>query len=235
MYVGRIMNASPLMAIALCVSLATILWCILLARRQRNGLDKILTGLLGLIAIYEALRILRDSAILIFPTARKLDGFADFVIASLSLVAALVLRISSIDRASTKAQLRLVEANEKPGELAKGATAIVPELKHMLFDACPLAAYAVDLHGMVSYWNTAAESLTGWTRDEVLGHPLPFSAHGPILNKAGEPVDAALWASPVHCSNGVTRGFLTVAAARSVMEKAELACALLHPSSESAN
>ncbi len=219
MYVAKIMTADPLMAIALCVSLATILWCILLARRQRNGLDKILTGLLGLIAIYEALRILKDSGTLVFPILRRVDGFADLIIASLSLIAALVLRVSSIDRASTKAQLRLVEANEKLADLAKSAAAI-PELRHMLFDACPLAAFAVDLHGAVTYWNQAAETLTGWTRDEVLTHPLPFPAHGPLVHKSGEEVEAALWASPIHCANGVTRGFLTIAAGTAELAKA---------------
>lgn len=212
MYVAKIMTADPLLAIALCVSLGTILWCILLARRQRNGLDKVLTGLLGLIATYEALRILKDSGTIVFSLLRRWDGFTDLIIASLSLIAALVLRISSIDRAATKAQLRLVEANEKPADLAIGATAAVPELRHMLFDACPLAAFAVDLHGAVTYWNQAAEALTGWTRDEVLGHPLPFPAHGPFMHKSGEEVEAAFWASPIHCANGVTRGFLTIAA-----------------------
>ncbi len=220
MYVGKIMSASPLLAIALCVSLATILWCILLARRQRNGLDKILTGLLGLIAIYEALRILKDSGTLMFPVLRKLDGFADLIIASLSLIAALVLRISSIDRAATKAQLRLVEANEKPVELGKGATAAVPELKHMLFDACPLATFAVDLHGAVTYWNAAAEALTGRTRDEVLGHPLPFAANGPLLHKSGDEIESAIWTSPIHCANGIARGFLTIAAGSADLAKA---------------
>lgn len=219
MYVGRIMNASPLMAFALCISLGTILWCILLARRQRSGLDKILTGLLGLIAIYEALRILKDSAVLTFPVVRKLDGFADFIIASLSLVAALVLRASSIDRATTKAQLRLVEANEKTADLARGATAAVPELRHMLFDACPLATFAVDLHGTVTYWNAAAEALTGWSRDEVLGHPLPFVGHDHIVDKSGHEIEAAVWTSPVHCSNGVARGFLTIAASAAALSK----------------
>ena len=59
LYLAQLLRANPLAALALLICLATILWCILLTRRQRNGLDKILTGLLGLIAIYEALRILK--------------------------------------------------------------------------------------------------------------------------------------------------------------------------------
>jgi PAS domain-containing protein len=219
LFVGRIFDASPLMALALCISLATVLWCILLARRQRSGLDKILTGLLGLIAIYEALRILKDAGFIIFHNIPKLEGWADFIIATLCLIAALILRASSIDRASTKAQLRLVEANEKPVDLTKGA-AVAPELRPTLLDSCPLATMAVDLHGIVTCWNSAAETLTGWTRDEVVGHPLPFSVHGPIINKSGNEVEAVFWTSPVQCANGTARGSLIVAADSSALHAA---------------
>ena len=39
------------MALALCMCLATIFWCILLARRQKARLDRMLTGLLGNIGL----------------------------------------------------------------------------------------------------------------------------------------------------------------------------------------
>ncbi len=77
LYLAQLLRANPLMAIALLICLATILWCILLTRRQRNGLDKMLTGLLGLIAIYEALRILKDSGfavLLALPNHGRLGG-----------------------------------------------------------------------------------------------------------------------------------------------------------------
>jgi len=220
LFVGKIFDASPLMALALCISLGTILWCILLARRQRSGLDKILTGLLGLIAIYEAIRILKDSGVIIFPGIPKLEGWADFIIACLSLVAALILRVSSIDRATTKAQLRLVEANEKPVELPKGTAWSMNELRPALLDSCPLATIAIDIHGVVTYWNQAAETLTGWARDEVVGHPLPFLGHGPIVHRSGEEVEAVVWTSPVHCNGGTMRGYLIVAAGNTLLRNA---------------
>src|SRR5882672_6438063 len=108
-----------MMGLALSVCIITILWCIFLTRRQPSGLDKVLTGLLGLISIYEALRVMKDSGIMIFSGLHKLDGWVDFLIALMCLIAAMILKISTTDRNSTRVQLRLVEANEKTMELGK--------------------------------------------------------------------------------------------------------------------
>ena len=155
MYLAQIFRTSPLMAIALCVCLGTILWCILQTRRQQNQLDRSLTGLLGLIAIYEALRVLKDSGVGFLWHFHKLDGWADFLVATLCLIAALIMRLSGIDRSSTKARLRLVEANEKPAGFPRsGRPAGDPS--YLLFDVSPLATFAVDSHNRVIYWNGAA-------------------------------------------------------------------------------
>jgi PAS domain-containing protein len=219
LYLVQIFRVSPLLALALLVSLATILWCIFLTRRQRSGLDKVLTGLLGLIAIYEALRILKDSGVVVFPEFRRLEGWVDFIIACLCLVAALILKISSIDRTSTQVRLRLVEANERTLDLPAGAIAM-PELSHGALDASPLAAFAVDLNGIVTYWNLAAERLTGWKCEELAGQRLPFSGTGPIQDKRGNPIDAAVWNSLILSSTGSARGTLTLAAGRSALRAA---------------
>jgi PAS domain-containing protein len=222
LYLFQIFRASPLMAVALCLCLVTIFWCIRLSRRQSNGLDKILTGLLGLIAIYEALRVLKDSGFILFPGVRRLEGWVDFLIASLYLIAAVILRISSIDRATTKVRLRLVEANEKAMDAAWNITNATPEAAHAVFDASPLATFAVDVNGIVIYWNTAAESLIGWTRDEVMGQRLPFSGPGPIADKSGHEIEAAIWTAPIRFSNGSLRGTLTIVADRSKLQNAGL-------------
>jgi len=211
LYLAQIFRSNPLMALALLVCLATILWCILLTRRQRNSLDRVLTGLLGLIAIYQSMRILRDSG-LVQIIIGKMDGWVDLVSACLYLAAAVIIRMSSTDRAATKMQLRLVEADEKPVDLTKGPVAAVPDLAHPLVDASPLATFAIDLHGTVIYWNAAAENLTGWTRDELVGQQLPFPQSGPILSKHGKPVEAAVWMTPLRTANGAPRGTLVIAA-----------------------
>lgn len=211
-----------MMALALCVCLSTIFWCLVLARRQKNGLDKVLTGLLGMIAVYEAVRILKECGILLFPGITKLDGWVDFIIASLYLVAALILKVSSVDRANTKVRLRLVEANEKTVELAKGGSVVAVEMSPAWSDASPLATFAVDMSGVVIYWNLAAERLLGWNRDEMLGQQLPFALTGALLNRKGREVAAAVWTAPLRMPNGSLRGTLTIAADSSALRAAGL-------------
>jgi PAS domain-containing protein len=210
------------MALALLICLATILWCILLIRRQRNSVDKVLTGLLGLIAIYESLRILKDSGIAMFAHFHMLEGWVDFISACLYMVAALILKTSSVDRAATRVHLRLMEAGEKPMDLSNVALAAVSELGHPLVDSLPLAVLAINAQGAVTYCNPAAEMLTGWTRGELLGHQLPFDPCGPIEGKNGRPIDCAVWTAPIRALHGSPRGKVIVAAGSTALRDAGL-------------
>ena len=208
------------MALALCVCLGTLFWCILLSRRQNSGVDRVLTLILGIIAIYQALEILKDSGIIQFPGIHKLEGWVDFIVAGTYMIAAVFLKFSSTDRASTKVRLRLVEANEKtmdPFKGSAGADSAAP-----IFDASPLAAFAVDGGGSVLYWNPAAEALFGWKREELVGQRLPFAESGPFRNKRGQEVEAACWRAPLRASAGPRGGTLTIAADRVALREAGL-------------
>jgi PAS domain-containing protein len=218
MYLVQIFRASPLMGLALCICLTTIFWCFLMAKRQQVGLDKILTGVLGLIAIYEAIRVLKDAGVILFPGIQQLDGWVDFLIASMYFIAALILKVSSSERNSTNVRLRLVEANEKTAEPSKGAAMAAPEPVNML-DSSPLAAFAVDIAGVVVYWNAAAERILGWKREEVLGQP-PLCGTGPLRNKQGQETGAAVWTSPLRAPSGATRGTLIMAADQPTLAEA---------------
>ena len=220
MYLVQIFRASPLMGLALCVCLATILWCIFLARRQQK-LDRILTGLLGLISIYEALRVMKDSGVILFHGLQKLDGWADFIIAVMYMVAALFLKVSSSDRASTQVRLRLVEANEKTLDVGKGAPASQEPIP-IIFDASPLVTFATDTTGIVVYWNPAAERILGWKREEIMGQPLPFDWKGQLRDRRGNEVEGAVWATPIRAASGTVRGTLTIAADSSALREAGL-------------
>lgn len=220
MYLIEIFRASPLMALALCMCLATIFWCILLARRQQARLDRTLTGLLGMITIYEALRVLKECGVIRLPGFRQLDGWVDFVIAGTYLIAALILKHSGSDRANTKVRLRLVEANEKTVDVGRAAS--TPETTHAVFDASPLATLAVDTKGVVIYWNGAAERLLGWKREQMLGQRLPFEGKGPLRNNRGHDIEAAIWTAPINLPNGSLRGTLIIAAGSVALRDAGL-------------
>jgi PAS domain-containing protein len=219
MYLVQIFRASPLMGLALCICLMTIFWCFMMSKRQQVGLDKILTGVLGLVAIYEAIRVLKDAGVILFPGIQKLDGWVDFLIACMYFIAAMILKVSSTERATTKVKLRLVEANEKTVDLGKGAGMTSTDVVNLM-DAAPLAAYAVDNSGAVVYWNAAAEQLLGWKREEILGHPLPLSGGGHLRDKQGNEVSGAVWTAPVRNTSGAARGTLTIAAQESVVRQA---------------
>jgi hypothetical protein len=222
LYLAQLLRANPLLALALLICIATILWCILLTRRQPNGLDKVLTGLLGLIAIYESLRILKDSGFAAFSRFHVLDGWVDFISACLYLVAALILKTSSVDRSATRVHMRLMEADEKPAELGGAAMAAMPELGHPLMESSPLAIFAIDQHGAVTYWNPAAETLTGWTRSDMVGHDLPFDPKGPLHAKNGRAIECAIWSAPLRAPQGPPRGKMFVAAGRAALHDAGL-------------
>lgn len=47
------------------------------------------------------------------------------------------------------------------------------EMLQAVFDAAPVAVFAIDVEGRVINWNAAAESMFGWTADEVIGKGMP--------------------------------------------------------------
>lgn len=49
-----------------------------------------------------------------------------------------------------------------------------PALLEAILQAAPVAIHLMDLDGTVRLWNPAAERLFGWTREEVLGHRVPW-------------------------------------------------------------
>jgi PAS domain-containing protein len=224
---AQLLHANPLMALAFLLCLATILWCILLTRRQQNGLDKLLTALLGFIAAYEALRVLRDSGFAPFTHFRTMEGWVDLASASLYLVAAFILKTSSIDRVATKVHLRLVEAEvgeneERALDRQNAVLTGLGELGHALQDSSPLAIFTTDAHGVVTYWNFAAEHLLGWTRSELLGRQLPFDPAGPIQARNGCFLDAAVWISPIRSAHGQPAGNIVIAAGNAALRQAGL-------------
>ncbi|HEX6536843.1 MAG TPA: PAS domain S-box protein [Gemmatimonadaceae bacterium] len=72
---------------------------------------------------------------------------------------------------------RLVLATDVTGRMrAERELRQAHEMVTTLLDAAPVAIVAIDMESRVTMWNRSAESLFGWTADEVLGAPLPIIA-----------------------------------------------------------
>jgi two-component system cell cycle sensor histidine kinase/response regulator CckA len=114
------------------------------------------------------------------------------------------------------------------------------EALRAVIEASPLAIFEVDLTGGVKSWNPAAERILGWSREEVLGSPLPWLADGDFevlrqrvaagatqnavdvieRRKDGAAVELSLWSAPLTDASGAPSGFITLAA--DITERREL-------------
>jgi PAS domain S-box-containing protein len=100
----------------------------------------------------------------------------------------------------------------------------------------PLAIWAVDLEGNVTFWNPAAERVFGWTAAEALGRPLPITAGSggpegedpgawlarvragtPVKGaersrrrKDGSRVETSLWTAPLRDAAGEVSGAIGI-------------------------
>jgi PAS domain-containing protein len=201
------------MAFTLCVCLATILWCILFIRRRQRGWDRFLAALIGIVSICQGMRLLRQAGVISTPGSYAVDQFADLMVTGLYLISLLILRFSAMERKTTAVRLRLVEANDQtPVTRVAGLEGPEQSVYANILGSIPLATIAMDRPGRVTYWNSAAERLLGWTSNEVVGktNPLPLSA--PIRTKSGTLVRGESWVSALRDSAGRPCGTLLMIA-----------------------
>ena len=107
------------------------------------------------------------------------------------------------------------------------------QVRQAVIQSSPLAIWAIDLAGLVTLWNPAAERIFGWTEVEVIGRRLPVippeaetefedwlerfrSGHSvngverPRQKKDGTRLDALLWTAPLRDAAGRIEGTLAV-------------------------
>ena len=200
-------------------ALAVLWWGLLLLRRIRDRHERVVIGLLGLVASYQGLHL-----------AMEPRGWAWFAnaIGVLCCVGAMAMleRVEKKHRSSQLA-LRMSEAREMPPhtaqrlELATIASQVRRDISSTILESAPMAMFAVRLDGSVSFWNAAAEKLLGWSSEEVLGNRMPnLIAHssggvfegGPIrlVRKDGAQIEGPVQSVPVRDSQGAVSGILTV-------------------------
>ncbi len=97
------------MSIIIC--LVTIFSCFRLEkRRPTQKADRFLIAFLGLLAIYQGMRILESAGVLAISIGAKFDDAIELLITTFYLFAALLLRFSSVNRLEAESAYRLVRA-----------------------------------------------------------------------------------------------------------------------------
>jgi len=107
-------HAAPLAGLALLVCLATIFWCFWALRRSiYDTLDRYLLGFIGLLAIYQGLRLLREIGLVTLFSNRALNTGVELTVALLYLLSAFILRLSSDKRQYADFQVRSARAEPR--------------------------------------------------------------------------------------------------------------------------
>ncbi len=202
MLVWKILLTNPSIGLAMCACVATMFWCMLILRRRQKGPDSLLAALIGLVSIWQTLRLLRQDGIVLISGSASIDTIADVIVTGVYLVTVLILRISVMERKTTEVHLRLAEANGCPE--FRGIPPREPgtqTLPSIILDSNPLAGIAVNQAGLVTHWNAAAERLLGWTAAEVIGRPCPLEPGTP-RTKNGDALAVESWAAPMRDAAG---------------------------------
>jgi len=117
-FIRHIFVVKPMIALALLICLGTIIALFRLNRRRpHNRSDQFLIGFLGLLAIYEGLKLLKDSGIVALGVNSMFDDAIELIVASTCLIAAVMLRMSRINHLEVESAIRLARA--APPRLAR--------------------------------------------------------------------------------------------------------------------
>jgi PAS domain S-box-containing protein len=120
--------------------------------------------------------------------ARRQAGDVPFVVLSGTVSEEMALRLlkagaqdvvlkSNLQRLGPVIERELAKAeSRRDGQQAAEALRETSGLLQAILDASPLAIVASGADGHVRVWNRAAESLFGWSADEVVGRPSPIVA-----------------------------------------------------------
>jgi len=110
-YLWRVFLVKPLAALSIVICLVTIFSCFRLERkRPTQKADRFLIAFLGLLAIYQGMRILESAGVLAISVGAKFDDAIELLITTFYLFAALLLRFSSVNRLEAESAYRLVRA-----------------------------------------------------------------------------------------------------------------------------
>jgi len=111
MYLWRVFLIRPFAAVSVIICMATIYACwTILKRRSHHKLDRFLIGFLGLLSVYEGMRVLEACRLLVLRESTDVHDMLELVVVIFYLMAIVILRLSSDERLNTNLELRLARA-----------------------------------------------------------------------------------------------------------------------------
>jgi hypothetical protein len=110
-YLWHIFTVKPLAAVSIVLCLATILSCVMLERkRPQYRADRFLIAFLGLLSVYQGVRILHTAGIVRLSVNAKLDDAIDLSVAGFYLLGTVMLRIATVNHLDAESAIRLARA-----------------------------------------------------------------------------------------------------------------------------
>lgn len=203
MFLISLFKSNPIAAVALLCTIVTLYLCMRLVKRQDNKADRYLLGLLGLIAMYQGLRILNTNGFWVLPSSfLPIGSVIEAAVAALCLIATMMVKLSFRAKRNTEIQLRVVEA----GQPAVRPATSMPQIH----ERTAMAVFGVNASGEIDLWHNSSEEFFGWRKQEVMGTKLPFREEVIVAdNGSGVPrmlslrtkrledVEAIVWIMPV--------------------------------------
>ncbi len=111
MYLWHLFTVKPMAALSILLCLATIFSCVVLQRRKpRLGADRFLVAFLGVLSIYQGLRILQSAGIVAHAPNETLNDVIEVSVTAFYLLATVVLRLSASDHLQAQSAIRLLSA-----------------------------------------------------------------------------------------------------------------------------
>jgi len=109
--IWHIFLVKPFAAVSIVLCLITIFFCFSLERkRPQQASDRFLIGVLGLLAVWQGLRILQGAGLVALSLGAKTDDAIELVITGFYLVASLMLRFSTVNHLELESAIRLARA-----------------------------------------------------------------------------------------------------------------------------
>ncbi len=132
---------------------------------------------------------------------------------------------SNLESRIEKRTAELTQANEELHQ--------ANQVRQAVIQSSPLAIWAVDLNGSLTFWNPAAERIFGWTEAEVIGQPLPVlpanlqeeyqewlakfrngeslaAVERTRVRKDGSRIEVVIWTAPLRDASGQINGTIAI-------------------------